>query len=200
MQKWSNSRYCKCWKLKRAPWNPIKDTLWGQTGLKGLQECAVQNTYYMRKLALVILPLPVLCSTMGAVAKGTDFRSKGFSEGSRVYWCSALSRPGIDTVNPGEETATKIMSTRNQGALCWLINQGTINSPHLLQMASSKHYLKRLDTSQLNPHSLYKLQMRLWTTTHCESLYPDAKKPICSVATHPFLMNTCISGKKYIWQ
>lgn len=29
--------------------------------------------------------LPALCSTIGAVAKGTDFRSKGFSEGSRVY-------------------------------------------------------------------------------------------------------------------
>lgn len=52
---------------------------------------------------LLFLQLPVLCSVMGAVAKGTDFRSKGFSEGSSVYWCSALSRPGMDTVNPGEE-------------------------------------------------------------------------------------------------
>lgn len=46
--------------------------------------------------------LPALCSTIGAVANGTDFRSKGFSEGSRVYWCRALSRPGMDTVKPGD--------------------------------------------------------------------------------------------------
>lgn len=45
---------------------------------------------------------PALCSMIGAVAKGTDFKSKGFSEGSRVYWCRALSRPGMDTVNPGD--------------------------------------------------------------------------------------------------
>lgn len=82
---------------------------------------------------------------MGAVAKGTDFRSKGFSEGSSVYWCSALSRPGMDTVNPGDETVTTIVSAANQSALCGLINHGTIKAPHLLfQMASSKHLLKEL--------------------------------------------------------
>lgn len=39
---------------------------------------------------------------IGAVAKGTDFKSKGFSEGSRVYWCRAFSKPGMDTVKPGD--------------------------------------------------------------------------------------------------
>lgn len=43
---------------------------------------------------------PVLCSVMGAVARGTDLRSKGFSDGSRVYCCRALSKPGMDTVKP----------------------------------------------------------------------------------------------------
>lgn len=37
---------------------------------------------------------------MGVVARGTDLRSKGFSDGSSVYCCRALSRPGMDTVRP----------------------------------------------------------------------------------------------------
>lgn len=44
--------------------------------------------------------LPGLCSAIGVVARGTDLRSNGFSDGSSVYCCRALSRPGIDTVRP----------------------------------------------------------------------------------------------------
>ena len=49
---------------------------------------------------------PVLCSATGAVARGTDLRSKGFSDGSRVYCCSARSRPGMDTARPGGGSET----------------------------------------------------------------------------------------------
>lgn len=44
--------------------------------------------------------LPGLCSAIGVVARGTDLRSNGFSDGSNVYCCRALSKPGIDTVRP----------------------------------------------------------------------------------------------------
>ena len=36
----------------------------------------------------------------GVVARGTLFMSKGFSEGSRVYWWRDFSRPGIETDRP----------------------------------------------------------------------------------------------------
>lgn len=45
--------------------------------------------------------LPVFCSVIGVVARGTDFMSKGFSDGSKVYWCRAFSRPGMETDRPG---------------------------------------------------------------------------------------------------
>lgn len=51
--------------------------------------------------------LPAFCSRMGAVARGTVFMSKGFSEGSSVYWCRAFSMPGTDTVSPAEEKGRK---------------------------------------------------------------------------------------------
>lgn len=44
--------------------------------------------------------VPVFCSVMGVVARGTDFMSKGFSEGSKVYWCRDFSRPGMETDKP----------------------------------------------------------------------------------------------------
>jgi hypothetical protein len=37
---------------------------------------------------------------MGVLARGTDFISKGFSVGSRVYWWRDFSRPGTDTDRP----------------------------------------------------------------------------------------------------
>lgn len=55
---------------------------------------------------------PVLCSAMGAVARGTDLRSKGFSDGSRVYCCSALSRPGMDTVRPRGQSEMRVQGSR----------------------------------------------------------------------------------------
>lgn len=30
--------------------------------------------------------VPVFCSVIGVVARGTDFMSKGLSDGSNVYW------------------------------------------------------------------------------------------------------------------
>lgn len=42
----------------------------------------------------------VFCSVMGVLARGTDFISKGFSVGSRVYWWRDFSRPGTDTDRP----------------------------------------------------------------------------------------------------
>lgn len=44
--------------------------------------------------------LPGLCSAIGVVARGTDLRSNGFSDGSSVYCCRAFSRPVMDTVRP----------------------------------------------------------------------------------------------------
>ena len=55
---------------------------------------------------------PVLCSAMGAVARGTDLRSKGFSDGSRVYCCSALSRPGMETVRPRGQSKMRARVSR----------------------------------------------------------------------------------------
>lgn len=59
---------------------------------------------------------------IGAVAKGTDFKSKGFSEGSRVYWCRALSRPGMDTVKPGDRR-NKPLRLQITPSLCRVLNQ-----------------------------------------------------------------------------
>lgn len=58
---------------------------------------------------------------MGVVARGTDLRSKGFSDGSRVYCCRALSKPGMDTVRPRGQWEREVtlfgmydrMNTRN---------------------------------------------------------------------------------------
>lgn len=49
---------------------------------------------------------------MGVVARGTDLRSKGFSDGSRVYCCRALSRPGMDTVRPRGQWETEVLGSR----------------------------------------------------------------------------------------
>lgn len=43
---------------------------------------------------------------MGVVARGTDFMSKGFSEGSKVYWCRDFSRPGMETDRPAGDGET----------------------------------------------------------------------------------------------
>lgn len=50
--------------------------------------------------------VPVFCSVIGVVARGTDFMSKGFSEGSKVYWWRDFSRPGMETDRP-ESTRQK---------------------------------------------------------------------------------------------
>lgn len=44
--------------------------------------------------------VPVFCSVIGAVARGTVFISKGFSEGSKVYWWRDFSKPGMETESP----------------------------------------------------------------------------------------------------
>lgn len=44
--------------------------------------------------------LPAFCSKTGAIARGIDFMSNGFSEGSNVYWYKAFSIPGTETVKP----------------------------------------------------------------------------------------------------
>lgn len=70
---------------------------------------------------------PALCSMIGAVAKGTDFKSKGFSEGSRVYWCRALSRPGMDTVKPGGRR-DRSLKPQIMPALCHLLNRKEVQT------------------------------------------------------------------------
>ncbi len=51
--------------------------------------------------------VPVFCSVIGVVARGTDFMSKGFSEGSKVYWWRDFSRPGMETDRPESNTQKK---------------------------------------------------------------------------------------------
>lgn len=81
---------------------------------------------------------PVLCSARGAVARGTDLRSKGFSDGSRVYCCSARSRPGMDTARPGggSETGPGVKAAGPRG------NQRGAEPP-LLRTPSSAGLLQR---------------------------------------------------------
>lgn len=50
--------------------------------------------------------VPVFCSVIGVVARGTDFMSKGFSKGSKVYWCRDFSRPGMETDRPDSNRKT----------------------------------------------------------------------------------------------
>lgn len=51
-------------------------------------------------LAAVMGVLLVLFSDIGMVARGTDWRSIGFSDGSRVYCCRDLSIPVMRIVRP----------------------------------------------------------------------------------------------------
>lgn len=61
--------------------------------------------------------LPAFCSKIGAVASGTVFISKGFSEGSSVYWCRAFSMPGTETVNPEKQKHRQINSVLTAGTV-----------------------------------------------------------------------------------
>ena len=55
----------------------------------------------------LVFCVPVFCSVMGVVARGTVFMSKGFSVGSKVYWWRDFSRPGMETDKPESNVKKK---------------------------------------------------------------------------------------------
>lgn len=66
--------------------------------------------------------VPVFCSVMGVVARGTDFMSKGFSEGSKVYWCRDFSSPGMETDKPDSSRRhTHILISAQTPCVCVFI-------------------------------------------------------------------------------
>lgn len=80
--------------LKRgsSPWNSVTTA-----NCSWEISCQVAATF-SGCLATVMGMLSVLYSAIGVVARGTDLRSKGFTDGSRVYYYRGLSRPGMEIV------------------------------------------------------------------------------------------------------